>query len=73
VLRVDALHQIEFSWAHSPFDKEPFLYEDIQEALAYDQRGQLVIVVSRLAHYIKVELDRLRFEGVRLYSSTLGE
>jgi hypothetical protein len=71
VLRVDE-HEMTFLWAGKPFDKEPFLYEDIRSALSYDEKGALVIVVGRLRQYIREELDRLRLEGVRLYSPSLN-
>jgi hypothetical protein len=64
-------HQVQFVVGEREIHKDPWFYEDIRAALAYDPEGKLVIVVDRLARYIREELGRLTFVGARLYSSLL--
>ena len=64
-------HSVHFLHGGREYDQEPWLYEDILAALAYDPEGKLVIVVARLARYIREELAWLTFVGARPYSSLL--
>ena len=64
-------HRVQFVVGGREIYKEPWVEEDIRDALAYDPEGKLVIVVARLANYIREELGRLTFVGARPYSSLL--
>ena len=71
VVEVSPDHRVEFYRGGNVIDKEPWLYEAVEAALAYDGQG-LVVRVSALPRYIREELGRISFVGARLWSALLG-